>query len=180
MKKLSVKKLVTTALLLALLIAVQQFRWIQQFFVGQYISGTLINAILIVAAVWVGLIPGIAIGILSPLFALLITPGPMMQALPQLVPVIMLGNTAIVVCSWVLRRNHLISGMALGSLVKAAIIWGGVSLLVVPLFGSGLPEPMRITVTTTWTFNQLITAFLGSYLVLLIRGRLDKAIGLVD
>jgi len=179
MNKFSVKKLVLTGLLLGLVIAAQQFRWVNPQ-IGQFITGSLVNAILIIAAVWAGLSSGLIIGILSPVFAWLITPGPVMQMLPQLVLVIALGNIAIVVLAWLFRDKNIGFfgvGLALGSALKAALIWGGMLLLISPfMFGDNVPAPMQESLTGFWSINQWVTPFVGSVFVLLIRPALNKAL----
>ena len=176
MKNLSVKKLVLTALMLALLIAVQQFRILNQF-----ITGPLVNAILIVTAVWVGLIPGLIVAIISPVFALFIPPvAPIMQVLPHLVPVIALGNATLVVLAYIFRKKNMVLGLAIASALKAFLLWVGVVHFVIPVFGHIVPEAMQPALTyvlpAMFSYNQLITAIMGSYIVLLIRARLDKAL----
>ena len=177
MKNFSVKQMVLTGLLLGLVVAAQQFRWVDPQ-AGMLITGSLVNVVLIVAAVWAGLHSGIIIGILSPVFAWLITPGPIMQALPQLVIVIAIGNVALVVCAWLFKNKcfgFFTLGLALGSAAKAALIWGGM-LLVVTLFGSDVPPPMHAMLTGFWTFAQWVTPFIGSAVVLALRPALNKAI----
>ena len=174
MKKFSVKSLVATALLWALLIGVQQFRGISQF-----ITGPLVNAILIVAAIWVGKYSGLAIAFLSPLFALLIMPGPLMQALPMLVPIIGLGNAALVMCAYFFKKKSLPvfgAGLLLGSVLKALILWVGVVFFVFPIFGADVPPPMIAAGTAMFSWNQLITAAIGSAIVLIIYPVLNKAL----
>jgi len=179
MNKFSVKKLVLTGLLLGLVIAAQQFRWVNPQ-IGQMITGSLVNVILIVAAVWVGLSSGLFIAVLSPIFAWLITPGPVMQMLPQLVIVIAAGNIALVVIAWLFRNKNFGFfgvGLALGSAAKAALIWGGMLLLISPmLFGANVPAPMQASLTGFWTIAQWVTPFIGSFIVLLLRPVLNKAI----
>ena len=179
MKNISVKKIVITGLLLGLAIAAQQFRWINPQ-LGQLITGSLVNAVLIVAAIWAGWKSGLIIAILSPVFAWLITPGAVMQVLPQLVIVIAAGNAVLVMCAWVFRKKNFgffSLGLALGSALKAGLIWGGMLLLISPfLFGNNVPPPMQAALTGFWSINQWVTPIIGSFIVLLLRPTLNKAI----
>jgi len=167
--KFSVKKLVITALLLALVVVVQQLRWLHP----QLITGPLVNAVLMVAAVWVGLYSGLAIAVLSPVFAFIFPPSP---PLIQIMPVIMVGNAALVFCTYFLRNKNLAFGLLLGSAMKAILLWVGVVYFVIPVFGRGLPEPVQAALSGMFSYNQFITAIIGSIIVLSLKTRLDKAI----
>ena len=170
MKNLTVKNLVVTALLLALVVVVQQLRWLHP----QLVAGPLVNAILIVAAVWVGLYSGLAIAILSPVFAFVFPPSP---PLIQIMPVIMIGNAALVACAYFLKNKNLAFGLLSGAVLKAVLLWLGVVHLVIPVFGSGLPEPAVTALSAMFSYNQFITAVIGSVIVLSLKTRLDKSIG---
>ena len=91
------KTLCRTAIFLALLVAVQFVTRSM----GQYVTGSLVNLILIASGLLCGLWGGLAVALLSPVCAFLIGIGP---AFPQIVPAIMLGN-AVIVLVW-----HLIAG----------------------------------------------------------------------
>ena len=62
--KFNTRMLTTTALLLALALAVQQFKI-------QWLTGPGVNAILILATGYIGALSGIIIGIFTPLLALI-------------------------------------------------------------------------------------------------------------
>ena len=100
MKKYTTQFLTRTALLLALCIVVQQFKSDSQF-----ITGPLVNLILLIAALAVGLYSGLAIAVLSPILAFLISPSPIMQVMPQLIVLVALGNAVLVFAAWSLRKN---------------------------------------------------------------------------
>ena len=84
------KTLCRTAIFLALLIAVQFVTRSM----GQYVTGSLVNLVLIAAALMCGLWGGLAVAVLSPFCAFLIGIGP---AFPQIVPAVALGNAVLVV-----------------------------------------------------------------------------------
>ena len=69
MKQFYTRMLTRTALLLALCVVVQQFKTVSQF-----ITGPLVNLILLLAALAVGLGSGLCIAVLSPILAFLIAP----------------------------------------------------------------------------------------------------------
>ena len=78
-----------TAVLLALLIVLQ---WVTKP-LGQFVTGSCVNAVLAVAALMVGLSSGLAVALVSPVCAYLLGIAPNLVA----VPAIMVGNTVFVV-----------------------------------------------------------------------------------
>ncbi len=171
MKKISVQILTRSALLLALCVAVQQFKVLSQF-----ITGPLVNAILIIAVLYVGLWSGLAIAVLSPLFALLINPAPIMQLVPQMGAIIALGNIIIVLGTYLFKNRSLIAGLVVGSVLKAAALWAGISLLVIPVYGQMLKAPQKAALTAMFSYNQLITAIIGSLIAYLVWSRLKNTV----
>ena len=126
------KTLCRTAIFLALLVAVQFVTRSM----GQYVTGSLVNLILIASGLLCGLWGGLAVALLSPICAFLIGIGP---AFPQIVPAIMLGN-AVIVLVW-----HLIAGgqntrlpgyllaAAAGALAKFAVLYLVIVKWLVPM-----------------------------------------------
>lgn len=169
MKNFTVRMLTRTALLLALCVGVQQFKNLSQF-----ITGPLVNAILIIAALYVGFLGAAAIAILSPVFALLIAPSPILQAIPQMTILIAVGNLIIVLLAWLFRRKLLPVGLVIGSGLKALSLWGGVQLIILPMFSSALKPPMIPALSAAFSVNQLITALTGSLIAWLVWLRLKK------
>lgn len=169
--KFNTSAIVKTGLLLALCVAVQQFKNLSQF-----ITGPMVNAILIIAVLAVGLTGGLTIAALSPLFSFLISPSPIMQAVPQLIPVIMIGNAILVLCVYLLKNKNLIAGLISGAVLKAAFLWVGVSMLVIPIFGQALKDPQKIALTAMFSYNQLITAAIGGAIAYVIWLRLKKTV----
>ena len=101
MKQLYTRVITRPALLLALCVVVQQFKNLSQF-----ITGPLVNLILMVAAMAVGLGSGLCIAVLSPILAFLIAPSALMQLMPQLIALVAAGNAVLVVCAWALRKQQ--------------------------------------------------------------------------
>ena len=110
----SLKTLCRTAIFLALLIAVQFVTRSM----GQYVTGSLVNLILIASGLMCGLWGGLAVAVLSPICAFFIGIGP---AFPQVVPAVALGN-AVLVLLWVLiagAKNAPIARQAIALVVAA-------------------------------------------------------------
>lgn len=175
MKKNYVQFLTRTALLLALCVVVQQFKSVSQF-----ITGPMVNIILMVAALAVGLASGLTIAVLSPVLAFLISPAPIMQAMPQLMVLVMFGNAAIVLLVWLFRNHKMYYiGLALGAVAKAGVLALGLQLVVLPLFGGGLAEKQVTAVTAMFGINQLITAAIAGVVVAIVWPMLKKVNGFV-
>ena len=164
------KQLTLTALLLALCIASQFLKN-----TSVYLTGPVINCILILATVFCGLWSAVALSLITPLTSWLITGSPLMSAIPLIVPCVMVGNVILTMSVWVSVRKklctrNLLLGTLLGAVLKAIFMAGTISLLLLPLLGpsTGLPAPALAAARVTFSLTQLITALLGGVLAVLI------------
>ncbi len=183
--KITVKQLTQTALLLALCILSQYFKNL-----SVYITGPIVNAILIIATLAIGLFAGITISIIAPITAFFFTGSPIMAAIPLMFPVVMLGNIIIVLCTYYFEKKmtfkgHLPVGLVVGSVTKAVFMGVVIVLILLPLFGdniaSHLPKPEALpkilaTAKVTFSVTQLVTALIGSLLAWLIWLRLERVL----
>jgi hypothetical protein len=167
--KISIKTITYTALFLALTIAFQQFKALNQF-----ITGPIVNAILIISTLYIGLACGSIIAFLSPISAVLINPSPLMLAVPMMTPLIIIGNLIIVFSASYYKDKNLAIGLTLGSVLKALFLWIGVSYVVLPYFGAGLAPKLKMLAQAAFSYNQLITALVGSLIAYLIWLRLKR------
>ena len=173
-QKFTARVLARAAILLALCVVVQQFKSLSQF-----ITGPLVNAILILAGLTVGLWGGICIAILSPLLAFLIAPSPVLQAVPMMLPIIAIGNIIMVVASYMVKNATNIKlgiSLAVASVVKGAFMGLTTIYVIIPIFGQNLKAPMVATMSATFSYTQTITAAIGSALVLLVWWKLKNII----
>lgn len=157
----SVKIIATVGVALALCLVAQLFKS------AQFITGPLINVIIIFTGLYSGLVAGLFVAVISPIMAYFFSPAPIMQALPQMMFVIMVGNVLIVLFS-VLFKRKLILGLAIGVVTKVLAIWLLSSFVVIPIFGGGLAKPMIEAVRVTFSVNQLITSVIGAVIICLI------------
>ena len=169
------RKLTHTALLLALCIASQFLKN-----TSVYLTGPVINCILILAVVFCGLWSAVVLSLITPLTSWLITGSPLMSAIPLIVPCVMAGNIMLAVSVWVSIRKqlctrNLLFGALFGAILKAAFMGGTISLLLLPLLGgaTGLPAPALAAARVTFSLTQLITALLGGALSVLILPTLE-------
>lgn len=157
----SVKIIATVGVALALCLVAQLFKS------AQFITGPLINVIIIFTGLYSGLVAGLFVAVISPIMAYFFSPAPIMQALPQMMFVVMVGNVLIVLFS-VLFKRKLILGLAIGVVTKVLAIWLLSSFVVIPIFGGGLAKPMIEAVRVTFSVNQLITSVIGAVIICLI------------
>jgi hypothetical protein len=154
---MSVRFITRTAILLALTVIFQSFR------APQLITGTLVNAMLLISAGFVGMWSGVVISLLTPVIAFLFG----IMKFPLMIPFIMVGN-AIYVIIFSLFRNKPI-GMVLGAFVK--FLWLSASVyFMLPWFGVKVPA----LVVQMFSFPQLMTAILGGVLSLAVLAALRK------
>lgn len=166
-QKITTKQITTTALLLALCIVFQSMKGL-----SVYLTGSAVNCILIIAVLYCGLFSGTCIAAVAPIVAYFIGATPIINMIPLMLPVIMVGNELIVLATWVFRQKRLEVGMLLGCIAKTLFLWGTVWLVVLPFLGQNLPKPMVMTVKTTFSVTQFITAFIGSVIAWLIYKKL--------
>ncbi len=173
---MKIRQLTSTALLLALCIASQFLKN-----TSVYLTGPVINCILILAAVFCGLWSAVALSLITPLTSWLITGSPLMSAIPMIVPCVMAGNAILAVSVWVSIRKklctrNLLLGTLFGAILKAAFMGGTISLLLLSLLGpaTGLPAPALAAARVTFSLTQLITALLGGALSVLIMPTLRR------
>ncbi len=170
-KRISTKQLTTTALLLALCIVFQCMKGI-----SVYLTGSAVNCILVITTLCCGFFSGTCIAILTPVVAYFIGATPIMNMIPLMMFVIMLGNELLVLCVWLFHKKRLAIGMLLGCITKALFLWLIVWFAVLPIFGAKLPAPMVTAVKTTFSVTQFVTACIGSVIAWVIykKGYLDK------
>lgn len=165
-----------TAVFVALLVGLQALTKP----LGQYVTGSVVNLVLIMSVMLGGLWSGVTVAVLSPLFAFLLGIGP---AMFPLTPFIMLGNLALVLVWHFVAGNapddKLLSrgivALVGGAVVKFAVLYLGIVMVAVP-FILKLPAPQAAAISAAFSFPQLITAGIGGAVALVILPVLRKAV----
>lgn len=155
-----------TAVLTAMLLALQ---FVTKAF-GQLVTGSCVNMVLTLAALYGGWWCALAVALLSPLFAFLLGIGP---ALVAIVPAIAAGNTALVAVLVLLHGklpDYL--GAVCAAITKFVLLWLTAVKIILPLLG--LPEQKLAVLTAMFTWPQLITALIGGILGVIIFSVLIK------
>ena len=164
-----------TAVMIALLIALQ---WATSG-LGQFVTGSCVNAVLVVATLVGGLWSGVAVALLSPFCAFLLGIGP---SLIQLISAIALGNvTLVLLVALLLGKKALpwwrkVIGVAVSAFTKFLVLYLAVVQVVIPLMGEGLKQKQVETFTAMFSWPQLVTALIGTTVAVLIVPAIRKAI----
>ena len=162
-----------TAVMIALLVALQGLTKPA----GQFVTGSCVNLILGVSTLVGGLWCGLTVALLSPFFAFALGIGP---ALIQIVPAIAVGNIVLVLVLWLIcRKAKKLSPLSYGgavvaSVCKFAVLYALVVLLLLPLLG--LPEKQVAMMSAMFSWPQLVTALIGSFLAVTISPAIRKAL----
>ena len=141
---------------------------------GQFVTGSCVNAVLAAATLLGGFASGLIVAVVSPFLAFLLGIGP---KLIEVVPAIAIGNLALVLILWAIKGdgalNRVIKWIS-ASVGKFLVLY----LLVIQLLCRvmTLPEKMIATFSTMFSWPQLVTALIGSGIMLLILPILQKAI----
>ena len=164
-----------TAIFLALLVIVQ--------FVTKglspFVTGSLVNLLLIITGLTVGLTSGLSLAVISPVLAGLL--GVQVFPTPFMIPVIVVSNMIIVFITWYFTQYSIknevkqkkllqVFGTVLGALVKFAFLWVFTSLVLGPIF----KLPTLILFFFSWP--QLVTALIGGAFALAIYPVLSKVL----
>lgn len=170
-----------TALMLAMLIALQ---WVTSYIpkpLGQFVTGSFVNAVLAVTVLLVGLSGGLTVALLSPIFAFLLNIAPNLVT----VPAIMVGNAVFVgVLKLVMGEKlwYKILAWLAAAAAKFSVLYILVVLLICgvasqPLLEQGLLKgPMLKMLPAMFSWTQLVTALIGGGVALLMLPLLKKAL----
>ena len=133
---------------------------------GQFVTGSCVNMVLVVATLCGGFWCGFATALVSPFLAYLLGIGP---ALIQLVPVIALGNISLAaiyaliykkVADKVWLRDVL--AVVLAAAVKLAVLFLLIVKILIPLLA--LPDKQAAMMSAMFSWPQLVTALIGGVL----------------
>lgn len=155
--------IVRTSLLLALTFAIQYFK------LPTLITGSAVNAMLILSTLTVGWLGGVAIGALTPWMAFMVG----IVKFTPMVPFIMAANTTLVLVFALLQRLNKVVAVAgaaaakYGAFVFAIYYLGQVA-------GVKLPPAIKVS----FGISQLTTALIGGVIALVLYHYVAPAIGL--
>ncbi len=168
-----------TAVLIALLVTLQWATAPTQGFAGQYITGTCVNAVLMISVLLFGWSSGVVVALASPFCAFMLGIGP---ALLPIVPAVAVGNLVLVLTMHFLvgqKRQPLwktAAAVITAAFLKFASLFLLVNKLIVPLMADTLKPQQVKAFAAMFSWGQMITAVLGGVLMIFILPVLRKAL----
>jgi len=149
----------------------------------QYLTGSLVNMILVISVMAVSTSTGVIVGTVSPLFASLLGVVPGWQW--PLVPFIALGNVALVIVWHLLGKRSIVNKYATrcitigaSAVLKFAILYIGIVQVMLHILD--LKGPQMIALSSAFSVTQIFTAVIGGVLASLALPVLKKAIKTED
>ena len=175
--KTTTKKIAEAGLLFAIILVMQTIKNISAF-----ISGPVINAVLVIAALELGIWWGVAFSVLTPLTSILIAPASPMTAMTYAtygvnLPIIMIGNIIFVLFAYYGRKKgekEFFFGLILGAVIKWLFMWGSAELIIKPLFEQNLGKLMA-AVNKVFSTLQLYSGLLGAIIIYPVSKALSAA-----
>ena len=169
-----------TAMFIALLVSAQIFTG--QF--GQFVTGSIVNFILVAACILVGLPAAAIVGVVSPLIAFLITGRPVF---PVLIPFVMVGNVALVTAiHFIAAKSYLklthssyaraVVAVIVGAVLKFLVLWVGIVHVAIPFLIPGILLPQVNALSLAFSWPQLVTALIGSGVAMAVMPHVSRAI----
>jgi len=121
----------------------------------QYITGTIVNATLLIGTAWLGVREGLLIGLIPSSIAL--ATGMLNPALAPMLPFIILSNAILVLTFSYLSKFNYWLGAVSAALLKFGFLYGTSSIVT----GLLLDERLAPSVANMMSWPQLVTALAG-------------------
>ena len=168
--KSSARWIAETAVMLALLVTLQYLTKP----LGQFVTGSCVNAVLALTVLLAGQSSGFAVALISPWLAFILGIAPM----PFVVPAIMVGNLVYVELLHQLAdpKGKNILRQSIAWLVAAACKFAILFLVVHKFLKALLPAPKAPQILAMFSWPQLVTALIGGAVALLLVPVLKKAL----
>lgn len=181
--KLKTKQVVLTGIFLGICIASQFLKN-----TSVYVTGSIINLVLLLTTGYCGVVCGIIISIITPVTSFIITGSPLISMVPAIMPAIMAGNIIYVLAFYFIKRiaydrykgaktelrrmAATLGGGAVGAVLKAGFMGVVIVKIILPLLGHNVPEKLMTVAKVQFSLVQLITAGIGCALATIIFWRI--------
>lgn len=173
MKKVNVKSLTRTGILLALVIVVQLIGTFIPVPANSFVVGPLVNACILVATAALGIWGGVAISVIAPFSSLIFNHAGISLVLLPFAPIIAVGNILLALVFFMFYKKNNIIAVGAGSVLKFAFLW---SAIVLFLKITNITGVVANTFSFLFSWPQLITAVVGGIVALLVVKALGKTI----
>ncbi len=154
--KINTKSITRTGILLALALVIQLMR------LPQLVTGTAVNAVLLISLSTIGVLEASAIGCITPIVAFLV--GIIQPPMAPVVPFIVMSNLVLIWIVYGLRRKNIYIQIILASVGKFLFLVVAVRLILTQF----LPAPVWEKVAVAFGVTQLFTALAGGFLAILV------------
>lgn len=175
MNNSKIKWITQTAIFIALLVVLQYVTKPM----GQFVTGSAVNLVLIVATIICGLYSGLTVAAISPFFAFMLGIGPKMI---QLVPAIAIGNIVLVLAWYfipkLLKENCIVCNIAtavIAAVLKFGFLYLCIVKFIIPIILK-LPEKQAAVLSASFGVSQLITALIAGGIAVIVLPILKKAV----
>lgn len=131
----------------------------------QLITGSLVNATLLLSAAFIGPVEAIVIGLVPSVVAL--SSGTLPLPLAPAIPYIMVANALYIYTFHLLHKKNILGAAVVAAVLKYAFLYGSTHLILVKLLQSAIFS--KVIVMMSWP--QLVTALIGGGIAFLILRR---------
>ncbi|MCL2527745.1 MAG: hypothetical protein FWE42_04920 [Defluviitaleaceae bacterium] len=170
-----------TAIFIALLVSAQHITAPM----SQFVTGSIVNFILVAATILVGVSSGVVVGGFSPIFAYMILGVPLF---PVIIPFIMAGNAVLVIAVHIISVKsyenlglvsyvRIVTAVIAGSVLKFLVLWIGVVYIALPFLIPNALPPQVAAMSLAFSWPQLVTALIGSGVAMASMPHLTRALG---
>jgi uncharacterized membrane protein len=163
-----------TAMFIALLVALQAVTKPM----GQFLTGSVVNLILILSVVIGGIASGACVAVISPVMAAFLG----IAGRWELVAFIILGNIAIILVWWFFdklkMKNEIVPyiiALVSGAILKFVVLFLSVNYIAIPLVLKSPPEQAKV-ISAQFGIAQLITAVIGGIVAVAAIPLIKKAL----
>jgi hypothetical protein len=146
---------------------------------NMFVTGSIVNLLLIVSVMACGLASGLAVAAISPVMAKFFGIGPLWS----LIPFIAVGNIVLVLLWHFIGHQSVgrkyaayIMALLCAAVSKFLVLYIGIVQIAVPVF-LDLPEQQAAVISKMFSIPQLVTALVGGTFAIILFPRLKKAIG---
>lgn len=143
---------------------------------NKLVTGSMVNALLIIASMTANISSGLIVSIISPILAKILGIGPLWG----IIPFIILGNMVLcLVWYFMNQRCHLqqmltyILSLFIGATAKFLVLYLGIVRFAIPILLQ-IPEPKANVISAMFSVPQWITATIGGVIAMLVVPLLQK------
>jgi len=140
---------------------------------NNFIVGPVVNAVLLTATEITGILGGIIISVIAPLISAITNNAPIAPVILAFSPFIAGGNIVYVLLFALIGKKNRLAGIISGAVAKAGFLFASVKAF---LCFMKVNETVAATLTTMFSWPQLVTAVAGGLIALAVIPAVRKVI----